>query len=335
MNWNKGFSALYELKKVDPVSWMDAGSFDFISGTVTRNDEGLMQSADLDMTEDPGECWVRVYLKTNQEGGGARVALFTGLTSTPSRDLDGTRVSYPVEVYSVLKPVSDVLVPKGYYAPAGADGAQLVKELLSVGAAPVEVEEDSPTLVDAIVAEDKDSRLDVAWMILNAIGWRMRITGDGVVHVCPTATETSAVFDAFENDVVELSIKDSQDWFSVPNCIRVISGDKSTEYKDAEAIEERRQNRGGTGEIWMNDSSPTLGSDESIAEYALRKLNEAQAPARTAHYSRRFLPDVYPTDLVQIRLPGVKIDGTFKVTSQSIELGYGARTSEDAAYERT
>jgi hypothetical protein len=47
------------------------------------------------------------------------------------------------------------------------------------------------------------------------------------------------------------------------------------------------------------------------------------------------MPDVYPTDLVQIRLPGVKIDGTFKVTEQSIELGYGARTSEDAAYERT
>lgn len=335
MNWNKGFSALYELKKVDPVSWMDAGSFDFVSGSISRNNEGLMQSADLSMTENPGECWIRIYLKANQEGGGARVALFTGLASTPTRDLDGTRTTFPVEVYSVLKPAADVLVPKGYFAPAGADGAQLVKELLSVGAAPVEIEEDSPTLVDAIVAEAQDSQLDVAWMILDAIGWRMRITGDGVVHVCPAATETSAVFDAFENDVVELSIKDAQDWFSVPNCIRVISGDKSTEYKDADAIEERRQNRGGSGEIWLNDTSPTLGSKESIAEYAMRKLTEAQLPSRTVSYSRRYMPDVYPTDLVEIRLPGVKIDGTFRVTEQSIELGYEARTSEDAAYERT
>lgn len=334
MNWNKGFSALYELKKVDPVSWLDAGSFDFISGTVTRNNEGMMQSADLKMTENPGECWVRIYLKANQEGGGARVALFTGLTSTPTRNLDGIRVTYPVEVYSVLKPAADVLVPKGFYAPAGADGAQLVRELLSVGAAPVEVEEDSPTLVDAIVAEDKDSRLDLAWMILNAIGWRMRITGDGVVHVCSAAGETSAVFDAMENDVVERNIADSQDWFSVPNCIRVISGDKSTEYKDAEAVEERRLNRGGSGEIWLSDTSPTLGSNESIAEYAMRQLDEAQAPSRTVSYTRRFQPDVYPTDLVQIRLPGVDIDGTFKVTNQNIELGYGARTSEDAVYER-
>ena len=335
MNWNRGFSALYELKKVDPVSWMDAGSFDFVSGSISRNNEGLMQSADLSMTENPGECWIRIYLKANQEGGGARVALFTGLASTPTRDLDGTRTTFPVEVYSVLKPAADVLVPKGYFAPAGADGAQLVAELLSVGAAPVEIEEDSPTLVDAIVAETTDSQLDVAWMILNAIGWRLRITGDGVIHVCSMPTEPAAVFDAFENDVVELSIKDAQDWFSVPNCIRVISGDKSTEYRDADAIEERRQNRGGSGEIWLNDTSPTLGSKESIAEYAMRKLTEAQLPSRTVSYSRRYMPDVYPTDLVEIRLPGVKIDGTFRVTEQSIELGYGARTSEDAAYERT
>ena len=335
MNWNSGFSALYELKRVDPVSWLDAGSFDFVSGSISRNNEGLMQSADLSMTENPGECWIRIYLKANQEGGGARVALFTGLTSTPTRDLDGTRTTFPVEVYSVLKPAADVPVPLGYFAPAGADGAQLVKELLSVGAAPVEVEEDSPTLVDAIVAQNTDSRLDVAWMILNAIGWRMRITGDGVIHVCAPASESSAVFDAFENDVVELSIKDAQDWFSVPNCIRVISGDKSTEYKDSDAIEERRQNRGGSGEVWLNDSSPTLGNKESLAEYAMRKLNEAQMPARSVSYSRRYLPDVYPTDLVQIRLPGVGIDGTFRVTEQSIELGYGASTSEDTAYERT
>ena len=40
MNWNKGFSALYELKKVDPVSWLDAGSFDFVSGTVSRKFSG-------------------------------------------------------------------------------------------------------------------------------------------------------------------------------------------------------------------------------------------------------------------------------------------------------
>ena len=63
MDWRGGFSAQYELKRVDPVSFNDMGSLDFISGTIDKTDTGLMESADLQMTENPGECWVRVYLK--------------------------------------------------------------------------------------------------------------------------------------------------------------------------------------------------------------------------------------------------------------------------------
>ena len=54
MDWRGGFSALYELKKVDPMSFNDMGSFDFVSGTIDKTDSGLMESADLAMTENPG-----------------------------------------------------------------------------------------------------------------------------------------------------------------------------------------------------------------------------------------------------------------------------------------
>ena len=334
MNWNSGFSALYELKKVDPVSWRDMASFDFVSGTIDRTDTGLMESADLAMTENPGEGWVRVYLKTKQEDSGARVALFTGLTSVPERSLDGVRITYNVECYSVLKPVDDILVARGYYAPAGSDAAQLVADLLSVGPAPVTIETDGPTLTEPIVAEDDQSNLDVAWMILEAIGWRLRITGDGRVHVCSAASEASAVFDTMENDVIEVSMTDSQDWFSVPNCIRVTSGNNYVEYKDDDpesivSTEARKATRGGSGEIWLNDTASSIGSSESLAEYAMRILRENQSPARTVEYSRRFRPDVVVTDRVMLHLPTVAIDGTFKITHQTIELGYGCRTSEE------
>ena len=334
MNWNSGFSSLYELKIVNPVSWHDAGSLDFTSGSITRNPDNLIESADLTMTEDPGECWVRVYLKARQESDGARVPIFTGLTSTPSRKTDGTRITYDVEVYSVLKPVADVLVDRGYYAPAGADAAQLVADLLSVGAAPVVVDEGSPCLQEAIVAEESTTRLDMAWLFLNAIGWRFRIDGDGTIHVCSAASQSSAVFDAFENDVVELDITDSQDWFTVPNCIRVVSGDKAVEYKDDDpdshiSTVSRKDRRGGTGEIWIQQSASSVGDNESLAEYALRILKDAQAPARTISYKRRYRPDVLVTDLVYLRFPKIRIDGQFRITSQTIELGYGCRTAEE------
>lgn len=334
MEWNSGFSALYELKRVDPVSFMDAGSFDFTAGTIDWTDTGLMESADLTMTENPGECWVRVYLKAKQESNGDRVALFTGLTSVPERKLDGTRESFNVECYSVLKPVADVLVSVGYYAPSGADAAQLVSSLLSIGPAPVVVDDEGPCLTEPIVAEDDMSRLDVAWLILDAIGWRLRIDGNGTIHVCPAASEVSAVFDVLENDIVELSITDSQDWFSVPNCIRVTSGANYAEYRDEDpdsmvSVIARRANRGGSGEIWMSDTASALGDNESLSEYSLRVLREAQTPARSVSYTRRYRPDVLATDLVALHLPGAGIDGTFRITSQSMELKYGGKISEE------
>lgn len=334
MDWNKGFSAQYDLMKVDPVSFLDIGFLKFTAGTIDSKKDGMMQSADLTMTEDPGECWVRVYLKARQTTGGARVALFTGLTSAPERKMDGVRPTYNVECYSVLKPVDDVLVPRGYYAPAGADAAALVAELLSVGPAPVEVDPDGPSLVEAIVAEDDMSHLDVAWLILDAIGWRMVIDGSGTVRICPPATESSATFDTRNNDVIELALTDEQDWFSVPNCIRVVSGQQYVEYKDSDpnsrvSTVSRKANRGGTGEIWMSDSASSIGSNESLAEYAMRTLRSQQSPARTVGYSRRFNPAVMIGDLVTLGLSSAGISGTFRVTSQKIDLGYGCRTTEE------
>lgn len=334
MDWSKGFSAQYDLMQVDPVSFLDMGPLRFTAGTIDNSNSGLMQSADLTMTEDPGECWVRVYLKARQSDSGARVALFTGLTSAPERALDGRRNTFNVECYSVLKPIDDILVPRGYYAPAGADAAALVAELFSVGPAPVEVEPDGPGLIETIVAEEDMSRLDVAWLILDAVGWRLRIDGNGTIRICAYSSESSVTFDAREHDALELQLTDEQDWFSVPNCIRVVSGNNYVEYKDDDpdsrvSTVSRKATRGGTGEIWMNDNASSIGSNESLAEYAMRILKENQASARKVSYSRRYFPDLLVSDLVSLRLGGVGIDGTFRITSQRIELGYGCRTSEE------
>ena len=336
MNWNSGFTASYELTKIDPVSFHDAGSIDFISGTIDRTGTGLIESADLTMAENPKECLIRIYLRARQEDDSTRIALFTGLTSSPQRSIDGIRTTHAIECYSVLKPVADILVPRGYFAAAGAEAAQLVKDLLSVGPAPIVIDGESPTLTEAIVAEDTMSRLDVAWLILNAVGWRLKIEGNGTIHICNQSAEPVAVFDMLENDVIEPSVTDQQDWFSVPNCIRIISGDKYVEFSDddpesAFSVAERKKSRGGTGEIWTTDTAPATGANESLAEYAMRILKEKQAPARTISYSRRFRPDVVVGDRVVLHLPKIGIDGTFRIDSQRIELGYGCRTSEEVS----
>lgn len=331
MDWNRGYSALYELRTVDPVSWMDSGSLDFTGGTVNRKETGLIESADLKMTERIREGWVRVYLLARQASSSARVAVFTGLAMTPQRDLDGTRESFSTECYSVLKPAEDTLTMRGYYAQAGAPGAQLAANLLSVCPAPVSFDDNSPMLLDAIISEDNDTNLSMAQKILDAIGWRIRISGDGRIRICPAALNANARYDIFENDAIEPKVTDADDWYDCPNCIRVLSGDKYVEIRDETSdlsVSARKATRGGTGEIWKQENASSIGDGESLAEYAMRRLKEAQAHAREIKYYRRYNPELTVSDIVSLHYPSVGIDGNFRVTSQTITLGYSARTDE-------
>lgn len=333
MDWKSGYSAQYELFIVDPVSWMDAGSIRFTGGSVLRKESDLIESADLKMTERVRESWVRVYLKARQTGSAARVPVFTGLATTPERDLDGYRNEYPTQCSSVLLPAQDTLTPRGYYIPAGAPAAQVAAELLSVGPAPVEYDENCPELLEAIITEDSDTNLSLAQKVIDAIGWRIRIYGDGRIRICPAATEPAVKFDPFDNDSIEPKVTDSDDWYECPNCLRIVSGDTSIEIKDEDpdsmlSIASRKASRGGTGEIWKQENVSSIGANESLAEYGLRKLKEAQEHARQVEYYRRFRPDLYVGDIVTLHYPGVGIDGNFRITSQSLTLSHAMRTQE-------
>lgn len=334
MNWHRGFSALYELRKVDPITWMDTDELRFTAGTVSRSEDDLQESANLTLTESQGECWLRVYLKAKQGNSGARVPVFTGLASTPRRDLDGVRETYQATCYSVLKPADDVLVECGYYVPAGAEGARVATGLLGVGPAPVFYQEDGPKLMEPIVAEDADTHLSIAQQIVRAIGWRIRIGGDGSISIEPPAVNALLTLDAMDHDSVELTISDTQDWYSVPNCYRASTGDiyaiaRDDDPDSALSTVSRKALRGGTGEIWASETGVTLSDDKSLGEYVLERLKEAQAPARTVGYTRRFQPDTTVGDLVNLHLARYKIDGVFRISRQTITLGHGCRTQEE------
>ena len=81
-------------------------------------------------------------------------------------------------------------------------------------------------------------------------------------------------------------------------------------------------------EVWKMETGCALAANETVAEYAMRKLKEAQRPRQKGSYSRRYLPDVYPGDRMILHYPVQGLDGIYYVQSQSITLGYGAKTSE-------
>ena len=330
MIWSRGFTAKYYYTVVDPYTWRDLGSYQMTGGSIMKTNDSLMESADIDITCLPseGEAWVRIYLAATQGGSGARVALFTGLLQAPATDWDGRRESHKAELYSVLKPADDVLLPRGWFARAGSSGATLAAELLEIGPAPVTCADGSPALTDHLIAEAHETNLSMAQKLVDAVGWRIRISGDGNISIEPKAAVVSAELDPLGNDIVELSITDKRDWYSCPNVFRAAVNNLV-----AVAIDDDPDSLYSTvsrgREIWKEDDAVALNDGESLEEYAIRRLREEQSPTRSISYGRRYLPEVYPGDLVSLTYPAQRISGTFKVVSQRIELGYGARVAEE------
>ena len=132
-----------------------------------------------------------------------------------------------------------------------------------------------------------------------------------------------------ENDSIEPKLSKGYDWFGCPNVFRAVSGDQSaTAIDDSELSSLSTVNRGR--EIWAEETSCELNDGETLYEYAERRLKESQKVSEIVSYDRRFYPDVFVSDLITLHYPEKKIDGVFQITSQRIEIGYGAKTTEEA-----
>ena len=130
-------------------------------------------------------------------------------------------------------------------------------------------------------------------------------------------------------DYIEPDVSIEADWFECPNVFRATSGNVS-----AVAIDEDPDSilsvpsRGR--EIWKEETASDFNEGETIAEYAQRRLTEEQSYATTARYFRRFIPDLYPSDMVSLRYK--EIQGVYTIESQSIELSHSARTNEEVRH---
>lgn len=321
MNWAKGYTAKYIARLVDRASFNDMEEIPIISGSISRDiTSNLLESATIETHERIDEQWVRIYMIATQNGGSERIPLFTGLASSPARDINGVQNKYSIDLYSVLKPAADWMVPLGYYLPSGVQGETLIKALFDKVGIRMQSQLGSGVLTAPIVAEAGETYLSLAMQVLKAIGWYMYITGDGQVQMKPYETEPVTTFDT-EHDAIEPEIRDSKDMFSCPNVLRVTAGNYTTTVKDENSIRDRGR------EIWAQEKIDLI-SGTSLTAYAMSRLAELQSPSRELEYTRRFHPDVRPGDAIRITCPRQQINGIFRVQNQKITLGYGARTEE-------
>lgn len=327
MDYTESYTADFYAEFVDPVTWADTGKIEIIDGTASRSSDNLRQSAELTATdyEETQERWVRVYMDAIQGSNVSHDAIFTGLATTPAREIDGTIVTKTLACYSVLKPCDDILLPRGWYAPAGANGAKVIKDLLKYTPAPVIIADGAPDLSDHIIAEDNETPLTMIDTILTAINWKMQISGDGAINLSPLSDNVVAAFSPDGFDIVQQSLSVSRDWFDCPNVFRAEANGQSRTARDESSGVLSISSRGR--EVWMADDDAELASNETLAEYAERRLKEEQQIEETVSYTRAYLPDVNVGDRIELNYD--EIQGTYEVTSQSIELTFAGETEEE------
>lgn len=330
MDWRKGYSARYWVKEVDPVTWRDKSELNIISGTVKRTFSGLRNSATLSTLEDLDgvEKWVRIYLEADQNGARAREPIFTGLAASPKRKAYSTRFDRNIDCYSVLKPADDIMLPRGYFVLAGTDAGDALTKLLDVIPAPLEIAPNTPQLTTSIVAEDDESYLSMANKVIESIGWNVDIQGDGTIVIEPYSAVPVATLDPVDNDIVEVPISITEDWYKAPNVYRAVCDDSEGVARDTDDDSPLSiQNRGR--EVWQTENNASLSGGETIEQYAQRQLRAAQRVRKKLSYDRRYIPDIRVGKVIKLHYPNQGIDGLYLVTSQNVKLGYGARTAEN------
>lgn len=327
IEYRRGYTASFYAVTLDPVTWADLEKIELISGTVNRTDTDLRQTANLTVRhfDTSQEQWIRVYMDARQGENIDHIPIFTGIASSPQDDIDGQITTRPLECYSVLEPLQDIKLQRGWWVARGTNGGAAIRRLLRATKAPSEIADGAPTLQDNIIAENSESNLTMVDKILAAIDWQMTISGDGTIIVGPKQEEATAVFGARDNDVLQKTITIKHDWFSCPNVFRASSGDLTAIARDDDPESPLSTVSRGR-EIQMTEEDVNLADNEGIAQYTTRRLKEEQHTAEEAQYTRRFYPNVNIGSVV--RLSYQQIFGDYTVNEQNIQLTYAGQTTE-------
>ena len=130
-DWLSSMSRTYEYYEVDPRTWKDIKLIDNVKSCNIERDSSAetLGSASIDINESLGECYLRVYLITIQNGVREKHPLGTFLVQTPASAFDGRVRSVSMDAYTPLLELKEGQPPIGYSVPKGENIMSIVNRL--------------------------------------------------------------------------------------------------------------------------------------------------------------------------------------------------------------
>ena len=350
-DWSLSMQQTYEYYIVNPETWKDARQINVVkSSTINRDSEAeTLGSATFEVTESVGECYIRVYLITIQNGVKEKHALGTFLVQTPATSFDGKIRNISMDAYTPLLELKEKQPPIGYaiIKSKNTENDESIMEhayklTQEATRAPVVPASCDTKLVNDFVAETNETWLSFISDLIKNAKYKLALDELGRVLYAPDQDTASLqpvwTYDDSNSSILYPSISMDHDLYGIPNVVEVIYSNDSKQFyskvsNDDENSPTSTVSRGR--EIIYRVTDPGfvgIPTSNQLDEYAERLLKELSTIEYTITYTHGYCP-VRLGDCVRLdyKRAGLK-DIKAKVISQSIKCEPGCPVTEKAVF---
>ena len=345
VNWLSAMQQTFEYYKVDPGTWKDISKIEnVISSSINRDGSAeTLGSASINVNEPVGECYIRIYLITIQNGVREKHPLGTFLVQTPSYNFDGKTKSITLDAYTPLLELKENYPPLGYSILKGENilnmAFRLVRENLR---APIHETTNGEVLHTNFVAAIDDTWITFLSDLLSNAKYKFGLDELGRVLFLPDQDTRSLqpvwTYTDDNSSILYPSLDIDHDLYGIPNVVEVIYSN-GNQYYYGEAVNDdsnspistvsrgRRITHRVTNPSILGN--PTQAQIQEYAEQLLREMSTLEYTITYKHgYCRVRLGDCVRLNYKRAGLNGVKA----KVISQTIDCVPGCPVTEKAVF---
>lgn len=344
-DWLSSMQQTFEYYIVDPDTWKDDAPLNNVkTATITRDSTvETLGSATIDVNDTVGECYVRAYLVTIQNGLRERHPLGTFLVQTPSSSYNGKYRTVSMDAYTPLLELKENPPPLGYSILKGDNIMDAAYRLVREQArAPVVRTECDKNLTFDFVSDVNDKWLTFLTDLIYNAKYDFALDELGRILFAPRQDISSLqpvwTYDDSNSSILYADISMDHDLYGIPNVVEVIYS-KGGDYYYARVVNDDENspistvNRGR--EIIHRVLDPDMVGDPTnnqIQEYATQLLRDLSSVEYTLSYTHAYCP-VRLGDCVRLNYKAAGLNNVkAKVISQSIKCEPGCPVTEKAVF---
>ena len=344
-DWLSSMTQTFEYYIVDPGTWTDKEQIRNVkSCSITRDsDTDTLESATIDVVDSLGECYIRVYLITIQNGIRDKYPLGTFLVQTPSSTYDGKVRNVSMDAYSPLLELKETPPPLGYSLLKGDNIMEKAYMIIREKArAPVVRTHTSDVLTGDFVSSTKDTWISFVSDLISNVKYTLDLDEMGRILFAPKQDTASLqpvwTYDDGNSSILLPEITMDHDLYGIPNVVEVVYSNGTNNYYSRVVNDDSNSptstvNRGR--EIIHRVTDPEFVGDptkKQVDEYADKLLKELSSVEYTVSYSHGYCP-VRVGDCVRLNYSSAGLNNVkAKVISQTIKCESGCSVSEKAVF---